>query len=236
MAINTKLGDSNQNSYIGVSQADTYFGVRRNVSNWTSLTATNKEIVLQQAARDIDRFRFYGEKYYDSQGLKFPRDDHEIVTGNCSTPITATSFKNSNLYSTTYNAMPDNYWKYGSIHITVGTPIRDTRDIKSSSAVDGTVVASPDFSSTPTTNSQFIIFKPVYKEVMDAQCEQALYILDNAKLESLTEYRDLGAETIKIGDAVVVFKEGGFSSLALSPTAKKLLSKFIQKSLTVQRA
>lgn len=235
MAINSKLGDVSQNSYVTISQANTYFTNRRNVTNWTSLTATNKEIALIQAARELDRYRFYGDRYYESQGMQFPRDDHEIVTGNCASPITATSFTHANLYSSTYSTMPSNYWKDGSIHITSGTPVRDTRLISSSSVSNGAVVASPSFSATPTTNSQFIIFKPIYKDIQDAQCEQALYLIENNKMEALSEYKAMGVNTVKIGDAMVTFTDG-YASLSLTPIAKKLLLKFIEKSLRVNRA
>jgi len=235
MAINAQLGDASQNSYVVVSQANTYFTNRRNTTTWDNLTATNKEIVLIQAARDIDQFRFYGDKYYDSQGLNFPRDDHDTVTGNCATPLTATSFSNTSLYSTSYNEMPEDYWKYGSIHITLGTPIREVKLIKSSDPSNGRVVASPTFSEEVTANTQFTVFKPIFKEIHDAQCEQALYLLDNATISGLLNYKNLGAQMVKIGDATVTFNNSGFSSLSVAPVAKKLLAQFIDRSLLVYR-
>ena len=112
MALNSKLGDFNQNSYVTATQANSYMDTKQNTSEWDNLSTTaSKENVLQQAARDLDYFNFIDEKYYDSQGLAFPRDSHETVTGNPATPLSATSFKNSNMYSTTYNNMPNNYWK-----------------------------------------------------------------------------------------------------------------------------
>ena len=236
MAINNKLGDSSQDSYVSISQANTYFDNRRDTTSWDDLSTANKEVVLKQAANDLGRFNFIEDKYYPNQGLAFPLESHDVVTGNCGTPFSTTSFRNTGLYSTTYGEMPTNFWKYGTIHITVGTAIRDIREIILSNVTNGSVTASTAYSATPTANSQFIAFEPIYEEVRHAQCEQALYILDNGNLSDLQGYKELGAESIKIGDAAITLVRGNMSRIALSPIARKLLSRWIKKSLRVARA
>ena len=236
MAINNKLGDSGQDSYVSIDQANTYFDNRRDTTSWDDLSTANKEVVLKQAANDLGRFNFIEDKYYPDQGLVFPLDSHDVVTGNCATPITSTSFKNSGLYSTTYGEMPTNFWKYGTVHITEGTAIRDTREITQSNVTTGSITASVAFSDTLTVNSKFLVFEPIYEEVRHAQCEQALYILDNGNLSDLQGYKELGAESIKIGDAAITLVKGNMSRIALSPVARKLLSRWIKKSLRVARA
>ena len=56
------------------------------------------------------------------------------IVSNVSTPCTITSFKNTNFTSDTYGAKRSNtnYWKYGTVHITSGTPLYDIRAISTS--------------------------------------------------------------------------------------------------------
>jgi len=235
VTINSKLGDPEANSYITLQQANYYIRNKYGYSStWDNLDFEGRKRLLINAARDIDRFRFYGNEYYDSQVMKFPRDDHEVITGNCATPFSTTTFSNANLYSTTYSTYPQDYWKYGSVHITAATPLNETSLIASSNVTTG-LIHFDALSEAPTTNTQFIIFKPIYQEIQSAQCEQALYLAENTRMEALSEYKSLGVETVKIGDAVVTFGEGGLASLSIAPVAKKILSKFIDKSLMVYR-
>jgi hypothetical protein len=237
MTLNVKLGDSNNNSYVSLSQAEDYFDTRSETTNWDNLATTAKESALIQAARDLQRFNFIEEPYYDSQNLIFPLESHEVVTGKCATPITNTSFRNSNLYSSTYNEMPEDYWKYGTVHITSGTPLRDTRAISNSNVVNGSITIASAFSATPTTNTSFLIFAPLDPLIYDAQCEQALYLLDNVGISSYTVYTNLGAESVSIGDVSVTFGDGSSSyKIPFSPGAKKLLSRWIKRSLKVGRS
>uniref|UniRef100_A0A6M3JQ00 Putative head tail connector protein n=1 Tax=viral metagenome TaxID=1070528 RepID=A0A6M3JQ00_9ZZZZ len=236
MATNTKLGDRAQDSYVTASQADTYFGNRRDTTEWDNIaTTSNKEVVLKQAAQDIDIFNYVGEKYYDSQGLAFPRNDHKIVTGNCTASITNTSFRHGNLKSSTYGKYPTSYWKYGSVHITTGTPLNDIKLIASSNTVTGSITVAT-FTATPTTNTGFIVFAPIDKNIRNAQCEQALFILKNANIESLYNYRDAGAREVEIGDVRVSFGSSASDKIAISPEARKLLSRWIRKQVKVGRA
>lgn len=67
------------NSYISVTDANTYFGERYGGDAWTSLSSTLKEQALITATRKIDRLPIRGRKYLDSefQPLAFPRDFDE---------------------------------------------------------------------------------------------------------------------------------------------------------------
>jgi hypothetical protein len=237
MTLNVKLGDRNHNSYVSLAQAEEYFTNTTETTSWDALATTAKEAVLIQAARDFERFNYISESYYDEQGLIFPLDDHTIVTGNCSTPITNTSFRNSNLYSSTYNEMPTDYWKYGTVHITSGTPVRDTRAISNSNVVNGSITVASAFSATPTTNTAFLVFAPLPQEIYDAQCEQALYTLANTRISAYTIYTNLGAESVSIGDVSVSFGDGASGyKMPFSPRAKSMLSRWIRRSLKVGRS
>jgi len=237
LATNIKLGDPAQNSYVNATQANAYFSNRRNTSEWDDITATGRNMALIQAANNFEQFAYIKDKYYDNQGLQFPRDNHEVIIGNCATPITRVSFRNSNLYSTTYMKYPTSYWKYGSVHITSGTPVNDIKLIASSNVTNGSITVTASFSATPTTDTEFVIFAPIDKEIQDAQCEQALFILKNSNIESLYSYRDSGARRVEIGDVEVEFNvTSGSGKVPISSEARRLLSRWIKKRFRMVRA
>ena len=238
LVLNNKLGDVNANSYVTLDQANNYIRDKYGHNNvWDTLSTEGKKRVLIEATNDMDSFNYVGEKYYDSQKLQFPRDDNEKVSGDCATPFTENSFLNANLYNTTYGKIQADYWKYGTCHITAGTPIYDIRQITSSSATNGMVTMLDDFTATPNANTDFIIFAPLDKEIQDAQCEQTLYIIKNTSIESLQDYKSIGAESVKIGDTSIKFREGGSSTkTAVSSTTRKLLSRWIKRAFTILRA
>lgn len=235
--LNTKIGDMNANSYVTVREANDYIRNKYgHDSKWDTLSMEGKKRMLVEAAREVDTFSFVGEKYYDAQKLQFPRNDHAVITGNCATPITINSFKNTSLKSSTYNKYPTDYWKYGTCHIKTGTPIRDIRNIDKSNVVTGSITLVDNFTATPTTNTSFVIFTPMHSEVKNSQCEQVMHLLENMHADTLQYYKDVGARTVKIGDVEVSFGEGDPSRVSIAPVAKKLLSRFIRKQLRIARS
>lgn len=236
-ALNTKLGSSGANSYVTLTEANTYIKNKYgHDSKWDTFSPEGRRRILVEAAKEIDSFSFIGQKYYDSQALEFPRNDHDVITGNCGTPITINSFRNTSLYSSTYGKYPTNYWQYGTCHITSGTPVNDISNISKSNVLNGSITLETNLTATPTTNTQFKIFSPLYQEVKDAQILQALYIVENSNAEALQMYRDLGARSVTIGNVSVDFNEGGSEKVALSSLSRKLLSRFIRKNIKIARA
>lgn len=240
-----KLGHPQQNSYVTVDTANKYFDNRRDIDEWDTLNSTEKEEVLIQATKDIDMYNFIGEKYYDSQNLSFPRrvravwlgtESHEIVTGNCGTPITINSFRNGRLWSNVYGKYPTSYWKYGTVHITSGTAVRSVVNIASSNVTNGSITTDENFSEVPGRSSAFIVFAPIDDKIARAQLEQALYILKNADIETLTNLKELGVKRVEIGRARVDFKDGALGRIAVSPESRKLLSKWIRTQVRIGRA
>jgi len=224
------------NSYVTLEEANDYIRNKRGHDNvWDTLSDEGKKRILIEATREIDIFNFNGERYYEMQALSFPRDDHEVEDGNCSV-CTTTSFRDAELYDTTYGKKWDNYWKYGSVHITSGTPVNEIRNISLSNNTNGSITVDTAFSSSPTTNSEYIVFAPIDDNVKNAQCEQVLYIVDNSNIETLQNYNSLGAEEVKIGDTRIRFKKGsGVSKSTVAPLAKKLLSRWIRQSIRLGR-
>ncbi len=236
ITLNSYIGDNDANSYVTLDEASKYIRNRyKHTDLWDTLTDEGKKRLLIEAAKNIDSYNYIGDRYYDSQALEFPRDDHEVVTGNPATPITATSFYNDSLYSTSYGEYPNDYWKYGTCHITTGTPVNDIVSIQSSNATNGKIVTE-QFSATPTINTEFIIFAPIDADIKAAQCEEALFLLQNADMEDIIGYRDIGSEYLKIGDVSVSFGGGNQNKLVVSPKAKKLMSRWMRKRLRYGRA
>ena len=240
LTLNTKIGDISANSYVTLKEANDYIRNKYGRGNtWDSLDSNGKKRILIQAAKDIDSFSFIEEKYYDSQNMEFPRDNHEVVTGNCATyqaESTATladnqSFKNTSLKSDTYGEIQNNYWKYATCHLTEAFEIENI----ASSARTGIVHMDNTFTTALTTSIPFKIFAPIDQRIKFSVCEQALYITQNERIDVLQVYKDLGAQRIRIGDTEVEIKAGSSTRIPLAPIARKLLGRFIKVSFKIGR-
>ena len=239
VTLNTKIADSSANSYVTLSEINSFIRkVRGHTNVWDTLSMTGKKYLLIEACRDIDKFNFIKEKYYDNQALEFPRDDHPKITGDVATPITLNSFSNTSFTSDTYGSYKSNtnFWQYGTVHMTNATLLGEIRNIETSDISTDTVVMTASFTSIPTTNYEFIAFEPLDKIIKDAQCYQALYLLDNESGDSLQNYKAAGAKRVQIGDVEVEFV-GGKSTMTrgVSPKAKQLLSQWIERYRKVLR-
>lgn len=239
ITLNAKLGDPEANSYVTLQEANNYIrNVRGHSSTWDLLSTEGKKRLLIEAAREMDRLNFIGSKYYDFQAMEFPRDDHEKVQGTVASPITINSFANTNLSRSTYGKRRSNAdaWKYGSVHITNGTPLYDIRMVNTFSVVTDVVTMVNDFTATPSSSARFIAFEPLDQEIKDAQCEQALFIIDNTSSDDLAAYGIIAKE-VEIGDVRVNFRDS-MSDMRQghSPSAKRLLSKWVNKILRVYRS
>jgi len=242
VTLNQKIADPTANSYVTLKEANDYiYNVRGHASKWDTLSVEGRKRLLIQAAKDIDRFNFIGKKYYNGQALEFPRDDHPILTGDCATPSTLHSFKNTSFKTTTYGSYRyfPNYWKYGTVHITSATPLRDIKEIASNSVTSNIVSVTASFSGLPTANTDFIAFEPMDRKIKEAQIEQAVSIIDSEGGGTLQKYMALGAKSVQIGDTEVQFSPGGVGAggmkTAVTPKSKKLLSQWFEKYRKIVR-
>jgi hypothetical protein len=232
----SKLGHTEQNSYVTILQANNYFSRRRDVTEWEALQPDEREEALIQAARDLDSFDYTGDKYYRSQGLAFPRRDHRyVISGNCGTPITINSFRHSSLFSSTYGRYPTSYWKYGTVHITNGTPQYDVVNIASSNVTNGSITTAEDFSAIPNTNTSFRIFAPIDRKIQWAQYEQALYLIKNKDIKTIQNMKELGVKRVEIGRARMDFTDGAMGRITIAPQARKLISRWLRKHVSIGR-
>ena len=85
--INATLKDANANSYVTLTEANSYFETVPDSSTWTNKTDDQKNRALISATRWIDSFVFYGDRCDESQALKFPRNNYQVdgVELACST-------------------------------------------------------------------------------------------------------------------------------------------------------
>lgn len=241
--LNPKLGHVAANSYVTRNEASQYFAERyTDQSTWTNLTATQREQCLIQAALDMEIYNYKGSKYYPYQRLSFPRNYHRTWDGTASPTSTATklTIHAKNLYSGTYNDMPNNYWDGGTVHITHGLNRGQSRFVASYTASIvgkyGEIVVSSPFTHNVAASDVFILFEPD-DGVKWAQCEQALYIATNRNYQ-YGELQYMGIGYVRTGDLGMSFKDtdGTVGGKKVCMKARKLLGRHLRKVLRYGRA
>ena len=85
--INATIKDANANSYVTLTEANTYFETGPDSTTWDNKTVDQKNRSLISATRWIDSFVYYGDRCDDGQALKFPRNNYQVdgVELSCST-------------------------------------------------------------------------------------------------------------------------------------------------------
>ena len=76
VSINATAGDASANSYITLTQADSYVDAMissDDVSKWSTGTDDTRNRALTAAAQRLDRERFLGARATDTQALQWPR-------------------------------------------------------------------------------------------------------------------------------------------------------------------
>lgn len=241
--LNPKQGHIEQNSYVSRNEASQYFARNySNISDWTNLTATQREQVLIQAAYDMEVYNYKGRPYYEDQNLAFPRHYVTTWSGVASPTSTATkcTIRAKNLYSGTYNDMPNNYWTYGTLHIIRGNNRGQSRYVASYTASIvgkyGEIVLSSALPHNVSASDTFILMLGD-DDVKRAQCEQALYIASN-KFYQYSEYAYSGIGYVRTGDLGMSFKDGSgtVGGQKVSLKSRKLLGRHMRKTLKYGRA
>jgi len=251
MSLITVVAAYNADSYVTLNEANAYIANRPDSQNWGNCDFLERERVLKQAAIDIDTLRFRGTKlicdetdtvfYYPPQSLQFPRSWHEQYSGYAESGSTTT------LIDTAFADFirPDDFFKYGSIHIVDGTNEGESREITGYTYSSSTFTVSPAFSSAIDATSQYLILAPIDRFVKYAQCEQGLFATNHIDTVSkYTEWRHAGVTAVSIGDVSVRFggtqsSPGSFSdrvSGIVSASAFKYIRKFLDTDLKSGRA
>ena len=82
LVVEDGTGKSNADSYISVTDADTYFTAHGSPSAWTGLSSANKESALRYATITLDgNWDFWGTITFQTQALSWPRDGAEDGEG-----------------------------------------------------------------------------------------------------------------------------------------------------------
>jgi len=242
--LNPKAGDHYANSYVTRVEASQYFDRHyTGISYWSNLNATQQEQVLIQGAHDLELLNYKDKKYYPTQFLSFPRHTNKIRTGTASMVASATAFtvRGLNLYSSTYNAIPENYFKYGTVVMDNGLNRGQSRYISSSNAsIDGKfgeIVVSSPFNQMVAASDTYIVFDPIPPQVKWAQCEQALAIAEN-RYYNYGDYNYSGIGYVRTGDLGMSFKnpDSTIPGRKICLKARRLLGRFTRKTMKYGRA
>jgi hypothetical protein len=228
---------------VNLKEANDY--IRNNFyhpDQWDNLTFEGRKRVLVQAAKDIDAMNFKSSPYYDSQKMAFPRANHETYEGTASiNTATTLVIRGTNLYSSAYNDIPDNYFKYGTVHIDKGNNFRQIRYISSSTASKtggyGEITVSSPFGSNVVASDHYVIFKPLHQEIKDAQCEQAMHIIAN-EFYKYADYVHAGIGYVRTGDLGISFKDADKTvpGNKICFKARRLLGRYLRKTIRYGRS
>ena len=76
--INATLKSETANSYVTLTEANSYFEPAPESSTWTNKTDDQKNRALIAATRWIDTLVYYGDRCDNGQALKFPRNNYKV--------------------------------------------------------------------------------------------------------------------------------------------------------------
>ena len=76
--INATVKGENANSYVTLTEANSYFETVPDSTTWDNKTDDQKNRSLIAATRWIDSFVYYGDRCDDGQALKFPRNNYQV--------------------------------------------------------------------------------------------------------------------------------------------------------------
>ena len=76
--INATVKGENANSYVTLTEANSYFETVPDSTTWDDKTVDQKNRALIAATRWIDSFVYYGNRCDDGQALKFPRNNYQV--------------------------------------------------------------------------------------------------------------------------------------------------------------
>ena len=76
--IDATIKGENANSYVTLTEANSYFETVPDSSTWTNKTDDQKNRSLIAATRWIETLVFYGKRCDNGQALKFPRNNYVV--------------------------------------------------------------------------------------------------------------------------------------------------------------
>ena len=76
--IDATIKGANANSYVTLTEANSYFETVPDSSTWTNKTDDQKNRSLIESTRWIDTLVYYGDRCDSGQALKFPRNNYQV--------------------------------------------------------------------------------------------------------------------------------------------------------------
>ena len=76
--IDATIKGANANSYVTLTEANSYFETVSDSSTWTNKTDDQKNRSLIESTRWIDTLVYYGDRCDSGQALKFPRNNYQV--------------------------------------------------------------------------------------------------------------------------------------------------------------
>lgn len=232
-------------SYASIAEANEYFANFYYTANeWAAASDTIKEQVLRQAAKVIDRLRFFEDKVDEYQKLKFPRGEgvtnptHSLsgygATGVTTVTITAvdganakTKFTVAGLISST---IPADWYKYYGVKFTNGDNINDYGQIKSYNPTTGAMELITATTEDMVVGNAFRLIPRVPAEIKYAQCEIARALIDGTYNTGRAKLQAEGVKSFSVGDLSETFDNAKLINVAMPKEAEDFLNPFICKT------
>ena len=134
----------------------------------------------------VDGVTYYENQLFDVvlSILSIPITDDDLFaelpslkTTNPQATGTATAGAAGSLTDTTKRKEKDDYWKGGIIEILSGTGAKQARDVTGNTQSTGVITVSPDFATTPSTDSVYRVIRSFTQFIQNSfeKIEQMLY-------------------------------------------------------------
>lgn len=230
--INCIPTDPEATSYVSLAEANEYFANFYYTANeWANAADSIKELALKNAAKVIDRLRFFDEKVSEYQKLKFPRCESggiftvTISAADAENP--KTKFTVNSINSTT---LPTDFYKYYGVKFKSGNNNYKYNQIKSYNPIDGSMeLVSAAAEDLAVGDSLEIILK-VPAEVKYAQCEIARSMIEGVYNTGRQKLQAEGVQSFSIGDLSETFNGGKLVMVAMPKEAEDLIAPFVCKT------
>jgi len=232
-------------SYLSLAEANEYFANFYYTANtWAGAADALKELALKQAARVIDRLRFFDDPVAEYQKLKHPRGagvlnpTHDIAgytaIGVTTVTITAvdrsnakTKFTVSGLKSTT---IPADWYKYFGIKFTAGDKINEYGQIKSYDPTTGAMELITAASKDLVVGDSIQLLPKVAEPIKYAQCEIARSIIEGTYNTGRQKLQAEGVQSFSAGDLSETFAGAKLIDVAMPKEAEDLLAPYVCKT------
>lgn len=235
MSLETTPTHPAADSYVTLTEANTYFSNRANTTKWDNLSDDEKEVFLKRAALQIDSNRFFWAPvvhtilyYRDKQFLKWPTKRELSASGSVDS-VGSNYLIDSNLANNA--SYPNDIFNGGAVIITEGTGKGKTYKIDDFDFETGKVTIDGTFRPALDTTSQYRLVEEVPDKVKNAQCEQCLYLVNGGGKRA--QLQSEGVKSYSLDELSETFSDaatiGGTGSINICVEAKAQLNGLISK-------